>query len=171
MSCRPHYLPRKFSSILFIVVYLPPQTDSGTNKKSCYTVRRTDKASIQDWYWILLHQLWRSSDVAGLENYYRLQRDTQLWAAQWREPTRWAKCFYARFKARNTEAFMRAPAVPDNCVIKISVADVSKTIKQANIHKPAGPDSVHKACTDQLASVFTDIFNLSMTESVKTTCF
>ena len=30
ISCRPHYLPREFSSILFVVVYLPPQTDAGT---------------------------------------------------------------------------------------------------------------------------------------------
>ena len=70
---------------------------------------------------------------------------------------------------------MRAPAVPDNCVITLSVADVSKTFKQVNIHKAAWPDGlpgrVLRACADQLASVYTDIFNLSMTESVIPTCF
>ena len=30
INCRPHYLPREFSSILFVAVYLPPQTDAGT---------------------------------------------------------------------------------------------------------------------------------------------
>ena len=30
ISCRPHYLPREFSSILFIVIYLQQQTDAGT---------------------------------------------------------------------------------------------------------------------------------------------
>jgi predicted secreted Zn-dependent protease len=30
ISCRPHYLPREFSSILFVTVYLPPQTDADT---------------------------------------------------------------------------------------------------------------------------------------------
>ena len=30
ISCRPHYLPREVSSILFVAVYLPPQTDTGT---------------------------------------------------------------------------------------------------------------------------------------------
>jgi hypothetical protein len=30
ISCRPHYLPREFSSVLFIAIYLPPQTDAGT---------------------------------------------------------------------------------------------------------------------------------------------
>jgi hypothetical protein len=30
ISCRTHYLPRSFSYIFFVVVYLPPQTDAGT---------------------------------------------------------------------------------------------------------------------------------------------
>ena len=30
ISCRPQYLPRDFSSIFFIAVYIPPQTDAGT---------------------------------------------------------------------------------------------------------------------------------------------
>ena len=30
ISLRPHYLPREFSSILSVAVYLPPQTDAGT---------------------------------------------------------------------------------------------------------------------------------------------
>ena len=70
----------------------------------------------------------------------------------------------------NTEACMRAPDVPDDCVIALSVADVSKTFKQVNIHKDAGPNGlpgcVLRACADQLASVFTDIFNMSLTKSV-----
>ena len=73
--------------------------------------------------------------------------------------------FYARFKASNTEA----------CVITLLVADVSRTFKQVSIHKVAGPDRlpgrVLKACAGQLASVFTDIFNLSLTESVIPRCF
>jgi hypothetical protein len=30
ISCRPHYLPREFSSVFFIAVYIPPQTEAGT---------------------------------------------------------------------------------------------------------------------------------------------
>ena len=70
---------------------------------------------------------------------------------------------------------MRASAVPDDCVITLSTADVSKTFKQVNIHKAAGPDGlpgrVLRACADQLAGVFTDIFNMSLIESVIPTCF
>jgi hypothetical protein len=56
-------------------------------------------------------------------------------------------------------------------VITLSVTDVSKTFKQVNIHKAAGPDGlpgrVLRACADQLAGVFTYIFNMS----VIPTCF
>ena len=30
INCRPHYLPRVFSSLFFVAVYIPPQTDAGT---------------------------------------------------------------------------------------------------------------------------------------------
>ena len=72
--------------------------------------------------------------------------------------------FYARFEANNTETCMRAPAFLEDCVITLSAADVSKTFKQVNIHKAAGPQgrSVLRACADQLASVFTDICNTNM---------
>ena len=77
--------------------------------------------------------------------------------------------FYAHFEANKTETCMTEPAVLEDCVITLSAADVSKTFKQVNIHKAAGPDwlpgRVLRAC------VFTDIFNLSLSESVIPTCF
>ena len=30
ISSRPHYLPREFSSVLFVAMYLPPQNEAGT---------------------------------------------------------------------------------------------------------------------------------------------
>ena len=55
------------------------------------------------------------------------------------------------------------------------MADVSKTFKHVNPRKAAGPDGfpsrVLKACADQLAGVFTDIFNLSLSQSSVLTCF
>ena len=30
ISCRPHYLPREFSSVFYVAVYIPPQTDAST---------------------------------------------------------------------------------------------------------------------------------------------
>ena len=82
---------------------------------------------------------------------------------------------YAHIEASSTEACMRASAVQDGCVIRLSIADVSKTFKQVNIHKAAGPDGlpgcVLRACADQLTGIFTDIFNMSLIKSVIPTCF
>ena len=70
---------------------------------------------------------------------------------------------------------MRAPAVPEDYVITLSTADVTNIFRQVNIHKAAGPDGlsgrVLRASADQLASLFTDIFNISLSESVIPTCF
>jgi hypothetical protein len=30
ISCRPHNLPREFSSLLFVAIYLPPQSETDT---------------------------------------------------------------------------------------------------------------------------------------------
>jgi hypothetical protein len=50
------------------------------------------------------------------------------------------------------------------------MADVSKTFKRVNLRKAAGPDGIPsrflKACTDQLAGVFTDILNCLLSQSV-----
>ena len=60
------------------------------------------------------------------------------------------------------------PATKD-CGLSLSVADVSKIIKLVNLRKAAGtdgiPSRVLRACADQLAGVFTDIFNQSLSRS------
>ena len=62
--------------------------------------------------------------------------------------------FYARFEASNTETCMRASAGLDDCVFTPAAADVSKTFKQVNIHKAAGPDGlpgrVLRACAESV---------------------
>jgi hypothetical protein len=77
------------------------------------------------------------------------------------------QAYQTSFEASNTEVCMRASAVPDNCVITLSIDDVIKIFKQVNIHKAAGPDGlpgrVLRAWADKLASVFIDIFTLSLT--------
>ena len=147
-------------------------------KKSCYALLRTIKqAKCQ--YRAKIESYYTGSDACrmwqGLQTvtYYKgnhsreLPSDTSL-------PDE-LNHFYDRFEASNTEACMRASAVPDDCVITLSVADVSKTFKQVNIHKAAGPDGIPGrvlwACADQLAGVFTDIFKMSLIESVIPTCF
>ena len=64
---------------------------------------------------------------------------------------------------------------PKDCGFSFSVSDVSKTFQCVNPRKAAGPDGIPSrllsACTDQLAGVFTDIFNLSLFQSSVPTCF
>jgi hypothetical protein len=66
--------------------------------------------------------------------------------------------FYSFFEASNTEACMRASAVSDDCVIMLSVADVSKTFKQVKIHKAAGLDGL-PGCVLQTCTVSSLIFS------------
>jgi hypothetical protein len=51
---------------------------------------------------------------------------------------------------------------------------MSKTFKCVNPHKVAGPDGIPsrvlRACADQLAGVFKDIFNPSLSQSAVPTC-
>ncbi len=85
--------------------------------------------------------------------------------------------FYARFEAHNpahTESAQAAVA-EEASAISISVADVTRSFKRVNIHKAVGPDGIPgrvlRACAFQLAGVFTDIFNLSLSLSVVPLCF
>jgi hypothetical protein len=56
-----------------------------------------------------------------------------------------------------------------DCGLSFSVDDVSKTFKHVDPRKAAGPDGIPscvlRACTDKLAGVFMDIFNLSLSQS------
>ena len=163
-------------------VYIAPQTDAGTKTSlnELYTaISKQENAHPEAVLLVAGASYYPGSDVRrmwqGLQTItdykekhsQELPSDTSL-------PDE-VNNFYARFEASNTEACMSASAVPDNCVITLSAADVSKTFKQVSIHKAAGPDAlpgrVLRACADQLASVFTDIFNIPMSESVIPTCF
>jgi hypothetical protein len=66
-------------------------------------------------------------------------------------------------------------SVKQDSELPFSVVDVSKTFKCINPRKAAGPDGipnrVHRACAHQLAGVYTDILNLSLSQSVVPTCF
>ncbi len=80
--------------------------------------------------------------------------------------------FYARFEADNTAHMESAAAASAEEVspLSLSVADVTRSFKRLNIRKAVGPDGIPgrvlKACAFQLAGVFTDIFNLSLSLSV-----
>jgi hypothetical protein len=80
--------------------------------------------------------------------------------------------FFAHFED-NTVPPSR-PATKD-CGLSFSVANVSKTFKRVNPRKATGPDGIPsrilRTCADQLAGVFTDIFNPSLSQFAVPTCF
>ncbi len=85
--------------------------------------------------------------------------------------------FYARFEADNTAHTESAhtAAAEEVSPLTLSVADVTRSFKRVNIRNAVGPDGIPgrvlKACAFQLAGVFTDIFNLSLSLSVVPSCF
>ncbi len=85
--------------------------------------------------------------------------------------------FYARFEVSGSSHTQSAPAAEtaEAHPLSVSVADVTRPLRHVNIRKAAGPDGicgrVLKTCAHQLAGVFTDIFNLSLSLSVVPQCF
>ncbi len=85
--------------------------------------------------------------------------------------------FYARFEADNTAHTESAhtAAAEEVSPLSLSVVYVSRSFKRVNIRKAMGPDGIPgrvlKACAFQLAGVFTDICNLSLSLSVVPACF
>ncbi|KAK3537078.1 hypothetical protein QTP70_001224 [Hemibagrus guttatus] len=62
-----------------------------------------------------------------------------------------------------------------NTTFIISEHDVRRAFRRMNTRKAAGPEGISsrvlRACADQLAPVFTEIFNISLTQLVIPTCF
>ncbi|KAI5618092.1 gastrula zinc finger protein XlCGF28.1-like [Silurus asotus] len=90
--------------------------------------------------------------------------------------------FYARFKAAANHASgasgttsVHAERAGEVNTFTISEHDVRRAFKRVNTRKAAGPDGITgrvlKACADQLAPVFTEIFNLSLEQAVVPSCF
>ena len=84
--------------------------------------------------------------------------------------------FYARFDRLNHTA----PPTSDSAwplppAFKVDAPDVNKQFRRQNIHKAPGPDgiltSTLKHCANQLAPVFTDIFNDSLCTQIIPSCF
>ena len=64
---------------------------------------------------------------------------------------------------------------PEDYVLQLSESDVRRTFRRVKAGKAAVPDGVppcvFKTCMDQLAPVFSDIFNASLQQSVVPVCF
>ena len=123
-------------------------------KKSCYTLQRTIKQAKRQ-YRAKIEPYYTGSDTRLIWQGFQTITDYKGKHSRELPSDTSLNHFYVRFEESNTEACMRTSAVPDDCVIMLSVADVSKTFKQVNIHKAVGPGRlpgrVLRACVAQLA--------------------
>lgn len=80
--------------------------------------------------------------------------------------------FFARFEVESPEAATPLPTVPSN--FSLTEHEVRRTLRAVDSRKAAGPDGVPgrvlKDCADQLAGIFTRIFNQSLAESFVPPC-
>ncbi len=89
--------------------------------------------------------------------------------------------FYGRFECNGGSAALPSSASgssrqrSENHVITMSEDEVRRALKRVNIRKAAGPDGITgrvlRSCADQLAGLFTSIFNESLATSVVPTSF
>ncbi len=89
--------------------------------------------------------------------------------------------FYGRFECNGGSATLPSSASgssrqrSDNHVITVLEDEVRRAFKRVNVRKAAGPDGITgrvlRSCADQLAGLFTSIFNESLATSVVPTSF
>lgn len=90
----------------------------------------------------------------------------------------WKSGFYARFEQDTGPPELDSTSTGNqHCETyhQVTEADVTRMFKLVKTGKAAGPDGilprVLKSCSNQLSGVFTDIFNLSLTQCSVPTCF
>ncbi|KAK3506468.1 hypothetical protein QTP70_001152 [Hemibagrus guttatus] len=78
--------------------------------------------------------------------------------------------FYSRFEAQNDVTVRKTIPPQEDQVLCLTTADVRKTLFRVNPRKVAGPDNIPgrvlRECAEQLADVFTDIFNISLSSAI-----
>ena len=89
--------------------------------------------------------------------------------------------FYARFNATSVPPTTPAPPPPspqhpsNTGSLVLTEHDVRRTLRGVDPRKATGPDGIPgrvlRDCADQLAPVFTDIFNQSLSQATVPTCF
>ena len=83
--------------------------------------------------------------------------------------------FYAHFEQEVSKSMPSTLEALDEPVSEVTIADGRAAFLKVIPRKTTGPDGVPgralRSCVDQLAGVFTDIFNLSLQQSEVPICF
>ncbi|KAI5089719.1 gastrula zinc finger protein XlCGF28.1-like [Silurus meridionalis] len=82
--------------------------------------------------------------------------------------------FYARFEVQNNVVARKTIPPPSDQVLCLTTAEARKILCSVNPRKSAGPDNISgrvlRECAEQLADVFTDIFNISLSSATVPSC-
>ena len=82
--------------------------------------------------------------------------------------------FYARFEAANTSPSSRLTVPPGHLPLSVSEEDVRRSLQRINPRKATGPDNIPgkvlRGCAYELTEVWTDIFNISLSQAVVPVC-
>ncbi len=82
---------------------------------------------------------------------------------------------FARFEAQNSTTAQKTPPPPGDQVMTLSPDSVRRSLNRINARKAPGPDNIPgrvlRDCAVELTDVFTDIFNISLSQAVVPTCF
>ncbi len=76
--------------------------------------------------------------------------------------------FFARFEAQNSTTAQKTPPPPGDQVMTLSSDSVRRSLSRINARKAPGPDNIPGRV---LRDIFTDIFNISLSQAVVPTCF
>uniref|UniRef100_A0A9J7ZV96 Reverse transcriptase domain-containing protein n=1 Tax=Cyprinus carpio carpio TaxID=630221 RepID=A0A9J7ZV96_CYPCA len=83
--------------------------------------------------------------------------------------------FFARFEAQNSSTAQKTPPPPSDQVMMLTPDSVRRSFSRINARKAPGPDNIPgrvlRDCAAELTDVFTDIFNISLSQAVVPTCF
>ncbi len=83
--------------------------------------------------------------------------------------------FFARVEAQNSTTAQKTPRLPGDQVMTLSPDSVRRSLSRINARKAPGPDNIPgcvlRDCAVELTDVFTDIFNISLSQAVVPTCF
>ncbi|KAI5098259.1 gastrula zinc finger protein XlCGF28.1-like [Silurus meridionalis] len=121
----------------------------------------------------------RENGLKDSKGHFQDNRDTQqVWQGiqviMNYETTSPTHNFYARFEVQNNMAARKITPPLIDQVLCPTTAEVRKTLCRVNPWKSAGPENIPGRvlwkCAEQLADVFTDIFNISLSSAVVPTC-